>query len=51
MKEEKDLKCPFCPCHFSTEYDFKLHMDAFGRDEKTHYYRFKEVHKSLERWR
>ena len=41
-KEEEVLpkgwvKCPFCPCFFATEEDFKLHMKAFGKDKETHF--------------
>jgi hypothetical protein len=29
-------QCPFCPCRWSTLYDFDLHMEAFSNNKGEH---------------
>lgn len=41
-------RCPFCPCEFETEEDYKLHMQAFGWLLEQHRDRFQRVHRRAE---
>jgi len=47
-QHETTIKCPFCPCQFSTTHDFMKHLQTFTLQPTLHHSDFKKVHRYAE---